>query len=182
MLDFIEAYNKQYKNKTCAILGGGTSLPKDMRLIPDVDVLIGVNQHSLILPLDYVCFVDGKMFDYVKDHNITIITRRQNFTDEEKRNNNIIVYRQSLVHNYSGALALKAADTMGFSKIYVCGMDQYDKPEDGRYYWWEGPQTPERQKDKKNHDSPLVLRNFIRSMKSPQNVYFASGRMKEIHQ
>lgn len=180
-MEYIEQYKNEYKGETCAILCGGTSLPHDLRDIPEVDYFFGVNQHSLILPLDFLVFVDKKMWPYLKDYDCTFITRVRELQDSDKKR--IIVVRQSLVHNYSGALALKAADAMGFDKIYVCGMDQYQKDEeDNRYYWWEGPQTPPRQKDRKMHDSPGVLQKFVKSLRSPQKVFFASGRMKELHQ
>ena len=176
---YIEAFKDLHKGKSCAILGGGTSLPYDMRKLPPVDLLFGVNQHSMIAPLDYLVFVDTKMWPYVKDYPATLITRSPKIVAGDQ---DIIKVRQTLVHNYSGALALYAADYFGIEKIYVCGVDQYEPTEDQRYYWWEGPQTLERQKDRKIHDAPRQMKMFVDTLRRPHNVYFVSGEMAKWHQ
>ena len=182
--NYLESYKNVHKGKTCAILGGGTSLPKDMRELPEVDMLIGINQHSIILPLDYIVFADIGMWPYVKGQPVTFITKITDLDDYVGKE--IIVSRQSLTHNYSGSLALKAADMMGFDKIYVCGTDQYDRGdvehEDARYWWWQATQTPQTRKDKAVHAKPENLIAFLRQLKNSQNVYFMSGRLKELHQ
>ena len=177
--EYIEAFKDQHKGLSCAILGGGTSLPYDMRKLPKVDLLFGVNQHSMILPLDYLVFVDTKMWPYVKDYPATLITRSPKIVAGDQ---NIIRVRKSLFHNYSGALAIYAADYFGCSKIYVCGVDQYESNDDNRYYWWEGPQTLERQKDRKVHNAPKQMKTFIQTLRHPNNVFFVSGQMAEWHQ
>jgi len=54
--------------KVAAILGGGPSLPADLYSLPaDVD-LIGINQHSLLLPLDLIVFSDEPMWELLQDH------------------------------------------------------------------------------------------------------------------
>jgi len=65
-MERIENYKNYHKGQTCAILGGGPSLPYDLRNIEDVDVLIGVNQHSLILPCDYIVFSDRHMWPLIE--------------------------------------------------------------------------------------------------------------------
>ncbi len=64
-MKFLSQFKDFHKGQTCAILGGGVSLPKDLRSIPQVDVLIGVNQHAVILPLDYIVFSDREMWKYI---------------------------------------------------------------------------------------------------------------------
>tara|TARA_R110000803_G_scaffold1228_5_gene4009 strand:+ start:2257 stop:2805 length:549 start_codon:yes stop_codon:yes gene_type:complete len=182
-MEYIDSYKNYYKGKTCAILGGGTSLPFDMKELPDVDILIGVNQHSVILPLDFIVFVDRHMWPYLKDYDATFITKVEDLEDIEDQE--VIVHRQIVRPNYSGNLAIKAADYMGFSKIYVCGVDQYEGHVEGepvRYWWWEAVQTAQKRKGRAHHDNPDELLSFIRSLKRPQNVYFVSGRLKELHQ
>jgi hypothetical protein len=73
---YIEAFKNLHKGKSCAILGGGTSLPYDMRKLPPVNLLFGVNQHSMIAPLDYLVFVDTKMWPYVKDYPSNIDNKK----------------------------------------------------------------------------------------------------------
>ena len=176
---YIEGLKKKHKGQTCAILGGGPSLPKDIRNLPDVDILFGVNQHTLILDLDYLVFIDSKLWDTVKDHPATFITRKLPADTEDKP---FICASQMQNHNYSGALAIWCADYMGCDKIYCCGMDQYDDTE--KLWWWQGPQLENeeirRQRARILDAQPMV--NFLRTLKNPQNVYFMSGRLKELHQ
>jgi hypothetical protein len=184
-MDYLEAYHDNYKGKTCAVLGGGTSLPYDIYDLPDVDVLFGVNQHSAILEPEFTVFLDTALWPLLRDYKTKFICREasiQSNTALEDRE--VIIYRQNLSHNYSGSLAIKAADMMGFSKIYVCGMDQYVGygEEGARYWWWQAAQTPEKRKDRKKDESPELLHKFIKTLRNPQNVYFMSGRMKELHQ
>lgn len=186
-MDYLDSYKDYHKGKTCAVLGGGTSLVYDIQALPEVDKLFGVNQHSAILQPDYTVFLDTALWPYLRDYKTTFICREASYqsnTDLGARK--IILYRQSLKHNYSGTLAIIAADYMGFDKIYVCGMDQYKgygEEEDPRFWWWQGPQTPPKQKDRgKNHNTPDQLHNIVKHLRRPQNIYFMSGRMKDLHQ
>jgi len=179
---YIEGLKDHHKGQTCAVLGGGPSLVKDIQSLPDVDVLIGVNQHSMIMPLDYLAFIDSKVWPLVKDCDTTFITRSATVCDDKNNEAyDIIRYRQEIKPNYSGVLAIKAADQMGFSKIYVCGMSQYD-PDDDRLYWWQGPQVAKTEKERKNRNVLSEILNSVRFLRHPHNVHFMSGRLKEKHQ
>lgn len=175
---YISQYRDIHQNETCAILGGGVMLPSDLRSIPQVDILMGINQHTLILPLDYVAFVDRHMFPFVEGyHDIKKITPLNKWGD-----------RDDFIHagewpqlGYSGCLAVWAADQMGFKEIICCGMDQY-QDYGGREYWWEGPQSPVTNR---HHGAKADLTrwiDFLNSLRNPRRVRFASGRIKEAWQ
>jgi hypothetical protein len=80
----LNSYRGIHKGETCAVLGGAVTLPADLRAIPQVDILIGVNQHSLILPLDYVCFLDRHMWEYVEGfRDILKVTPLNKFSNRD---------------------------------------------------------------------------------------------------
>lgn len=175
----INHYKNKHRGQTCAVLGGGVMLPSDLRAIPQVDVLIGVNQHTLILPLDYVAFFDRHMWDYVGGYRDIL-----KLTTLNKWSN-----RQDVIHcegcppvGYSGGLAIWAADQMGFETIYLCGMDHY-QDQGGREYWWQGPQSlPFEARHHLGRDDLGRWKEFLGGMKNPKRIYFVSGRLKEAHQ
>ena len=179
MVEYIEGMKDLHRYKTCAILGGGPSLVKDIQNLPDDDMLFGVNQHSMILNLDYLVFVDTKLWPYVQDCDTTFITRILPENIEDKK---FIQVRQMQNHNYSGALAIWVADKMGFDKVYCCGMDQYANSE--QLWWWQGPQLENeeirRQRARVVDAEPMI--GFLKSLRNPQKVFFMSGRLKELHQ
>lgn len=185
-MEYVESYKDVYKGKTCTIIGGGTSCPYDLYETPEVDIMIGINQHGAILAPEYTVFIDTHLWPDIRDYKTKFVCREssiQSNTNLEDRK--VILYRDTLKHMYSGTLALKVADYWGFDKIYVCGMDQYQgcTEENTRYWWWETSQMASRRpKDRKNHDTAVELRKFISMLRNPQNIYFMSGRMKELHQ
>jgi hypothetical protein len=169
----------QHKGSTCAILGGGPSLVEDIQNLPEVNKLFGVNQHTMILNLDYLVFIDTKLWAHVKTCNTTFITR---ILPEDTDDKEFIQVRQMQNHNYSGAMAIWAADKMGFDKVYCCGMDQYDNAD--KLWWWQGPQLENeeirKQRARVVDTEPMI--KFLKSLRNPQKVFFMSGRLKELHQ
>jgi len=177
----IESFKDKHQGESCAVLGGGVTLPIDLRKIDPVDRLIGVNQHAMILDLDYLVFRDRHMHQYVKDlRDVWLVTQTNTFKDDHVIHAGIAPFI-----GYSGAMAIWVADYLGFDKIWICGMDQYDRKYDDREYWWDGPQ---RHKgggiDHKVCASDLsLLKKFLdEQLKHPERVYFISGRLKELHQ
>lgn len=176
-METIEHYKDKHQGQTCAILCGGTSLPYDLRAIPDVDVLIGVNQHSLILPCDYIVFSDRHMWPLIEPiKDCKYITHLNKY--DTGRTIHAGIWPSM---GYSGQRAIYAADFMGFETTYVCGMNQYDK-NDPREYWWEGPQCKEMQRHNHCNADLGRLKDFIDSLNHPERIFFVSGQLKEIHQ
>jgi hypothetical protein len=171
------SYLGMHKGETCAVLGGGVTLPADLREIPQVDILIGVNQHSLILPLDYVVFSDRNMWEYLSGYkDILKITNLSKYDYDD-----VIHAGEIPPIGFSGAKAVWCAERMGFERIYVCGMDQY-QPRDGREYWWQGPQTKLAFDHHHARDDMSRWKEFLNSLEYKDRVFFVSGRLKEIHQ
>jgi hypothetical protein len=172
-------FKDKHKGQTCAILGGGVSLPADLRSIEPVDCLIGVNQHSLILPLDYLVFSDRHMWEFVEPYkDIMKITNLNKFNDRS----DVIHAGETPPVGFSGAKAVWCAVEMGFERIYVCGMDQYED-KDGREYWWQGPQSwPFKAAHMSARTDLTRWKEFIENLRYPERVFFVSGRLKEIHQ
>jgi hypothetical protein len=185
-MEYIESYKNIYKGKTCAIIGGGTSCPYDVYDLPEVNVFIGVNQHGAILQPEFTVFTDSHLWRDIRDYKTKFICKEASIqTNTNIEDRTIILCRETPKHRYSGTTAIKVADLMGFDKIYVCGIDQYDSSseENERYWWWETTQMAlKRAKDRRDHNTPEDLRKFISMLRNPQNIYFMSGRMKELHQ
>lgn len=169
-------YKGIHAGETCAVLGGGVTLPADLRAIPKVDILIGVNQHSLVLPIDYVCFLDKHMWDYVGEfRDIKKVTSLNHWNGR----GDVIHAGEAPVIGFSGALAVWVAHEMGFEKIYVCGMDQY-QDRDGREYWWEGPQSVMKVRHATARNDLSRWRDFLNSLEYKERIEFVSGRLKEL--
>ena len=177
-MERISQYKDHHKGQTCAVLGGGVMLPVDLRAIPQVDILMGVNQHSLILPLDYLAFCDRHMWDFVGGfRDIKKITNLSHW-----RQSDVIHAGECPPIGFSGGLAVWCADQMGFETIYVCGMDQYTDY-GGREYWWQGPQSwPFQSKHHSARNDLTRWKEFIGGMRHPERIHFVSGRLKEVHQ
>lgn len=178
MLRLID-FKDKHLDQSCAILGGGVCLPQDLRAIPEVDTLIGINHHSIILPLDYIVFSDKEMFKYVEGisgcYKVTFLSHWKSRSD-------FIHIGDAPALGFSGALAIWFADKLGFSAIHVCGMDQYENRE-GREYWWQATHCePFKPKHTHARDDLSRWKQFLLSLNHPERVFFASGRLKELHQ
>lgn len=172
-------FKDKHKGQTCAILGGGVTLPTDLRSIPQVDVLIGVNQHSVILPLDYLVFLDREMWKFIE--NIDGCYKVSSLNKWSDRKDFIHVGEWPAV-GFSGALGVWFADQLGFETIYVCGMDQYEDHM-GREYWWQGPQSePFVAKHHGARNDLSRWKDFLLSLQHPERVTFVSGRLRKVHQ
>lgn len=106
-----------------AILGGGTSLPKQLKSIPKDAILFGVNDHaSKIVDCDYIVFNDyigGELYKNIKGKKIC---RFREYAD---------IYQECEKGLISGVVALRAALKMGHSPIILAGFDCY---QDGAYF------------------------------------------------
>lgn len=175
----LEQFRDKHQGETCAVLGGGVNLPGDLRSIEPVDRLIGINQHSMILDLDYLVFLDVHMFPIVSQlKDCWLITKKR-----KNEAPNLIHAGIAPPIGYSGLMAIWVADYLGFERIDVCGMDQYQDRKDGREYWWEGPQTKEMQRHNLCNSDIMLLKKYLdEQLQHPERVFFVSGRLKEVHQ
>ncbi|MDR9412421.1 MAG: hypothetical protein RI531_07365, partial [Haloferacaceae archaeon] len=176
----IQNFKDHHQGETAAICGGGVSLPQDLRSIEPVDRLIGVNQHALILPLDYLAFLDRHMWPLVKKYqDIMLVTKLSKFA---YAGSHVIHADKAPPVRYSGMLAIWLADYLGFDKVCVCGVDNYEDRKDDREYWWQGPQTNKVEKHKQTDQDLNLMKRFIDELRNPCRIFFASGRLKRMHQ
>jgi len=127
-MEYLDAYEKFYEGKRCAILGGSESLPQEFWQCPRDCVLIGINHHAMILPdLKYIVYQDNFA------HKITAIHPAQKITPLTT-GENIIYCGNAPACMYSGVLAIWIASFMGFSEIYLAGFDCYSRE---RIYWYQ---------------------------------------------
>lgn len=172
-------FRNKHIGQSCAILGGGVSLPTDLRSIPQVDCLIGVNNHAIILPLDYLVFLDREMWKYIENvdgcYKVSSLAKWKSRSD-------FIHCVESPIIGFSGALAVWFADQLGFKTIYVCGMDQYQE-RSGREYWWQAVHCePFKPTHVSARDDLSKWREFLLTLQHPERVFFVSGRLRELHQ
>ena len=113
-----------HRGRPCAVLGGGPSLPAQVRRLAGDELLIGVNQHALLLALDYIMFQDAAVFDLVKDHPAQRITQHRDLAD--------IWSGIAPDFQFSGGTAVWVADFFGCAPIILCGIDEYSAD---RRYW-----------------------------------------------
>ena len=140
---------------------------------------MGVNQHAVILPLDYIVFSDREMWKYIEDVEGCYKVSNLNKWRDRK---DFIHCGEAPAIGFSGAKAVWVADQMGFEKIYICGIDQYQN-RDGREYWWQGSQSePFVSKHISARDDLTRWKQFLLTLQNPDRVFFVSGRLKELHQ
>lgn len=157
----------QHTGQTVAVLCGGPSLPEDLAKVPDEAALIGVNQHTIILPLDYIVFSDEWIFPLVTHHKAPKITRCGSL-----RSQGIVWAPDAPDLNFSGPLAVWIADFLGFSRILVCGVDLYRTR---RPYWHSPPDVGNLDHQTPHRVGFEAWSDCKRLMKDPSKVKFLSG-------
>lgn len=116
-----------------AILGGGPSLPEQLKQIPDDAILIGVNSHaSRLVTCDYIAFNDYGTWETVRDLPGKKICRWPEFAD---------IHEDCQPGVISGVMALRVALKMKLAPIILAGFDCYQT---GGYF--HDLTTPERAK------------------------------------
>lgn len=164
--DLIDLADLRGRYRGCAaVLGGGPSLPADLRIVPPDAVLCGVNQHALLLPLDYIVFQDPDVFDLVREHPAARITHHRALAD--------IWSGIAPDFGFSGATAAWCLELMGFAPIILCGMDNYS----GRRRYWHSRADDRHEM----HQDPLA--SWIRALGFFSNaaaLKAASGPLTEV--
>lgn len=125
----LSSLQKVHKGQPAAVLGGGTSLPEDMRRLPSGSLLIAVNDHALHIGVkpDYMVFMDDpnikpsliQVVDewHSEQHGLRV-TEGLAWTDVDLRG----VVRPDL---RSGIWSAWFAMYLGCAPILLCGMDLY---------------------------------------------------------
>jgi hypothetical protein len=113
-----------YKGKSAAVLGGGPSLPGDMRRLPDDCLLIAVNYHALLL-----CQPHFMVYNDHPEHDPLLAEAIENNGQVVKVSNepssDIIFDVPVWIGFYSSNTAAWFALWMGCDPVILCGMDLY---------------------------------------------------------
>lgn len=121
----------RHQGETIIVLGGAPSLPFDLSALTseafDGAVLIGVNQHAAILPLDYVYFRDPEVWPAIEALRCAKVAPHCTFEQY-----GVIHAGHIPDFGFSGPEALWIADYMEASMIVLCGFGLFAP---GRRYW-----------------------------------------------
>lgn len=119
----LSSLRDHFVGRPAAVLGGGPSLPEDMKRLPAGCVLIAVNYHALFLcQADYMVYNDGPDSDplleeTVKKHQVTLVS--------PEPTSDIQFDISIWTGFYSSNTAAWFALWMGCEPVILCGMDCY---------------------------------------------------------
>lgn len=134
----IKKLKKIHKDLPIAVLGGGPSLPDDLKKVPEASILMAVNHHALLLKdCEYMVFCDipinnETMWDAVCNFKGIKISTIWQYSD----------YRIDVDHwdgGFSSSVAAWLACYMGGDPVLLCGMDCY---RGSRPYFHSGKDDP----------------------------------------
>lgn len=168
MID-LAAYEGRHRGQRCAVLGGGPALVDDIKAVrPRLlreGVLVGVNQHALLLPLEYIVYQDKELWPILKGH-APVISHHKEMCD----------IWSGIVPDFgfSGGTAVWIADYLGFDEIYICGCDNYMT---NRRYWHSKLGDLRIEEGISNIQAWIKVRDY---MKNPDKVFVASGCLTQV--
>lgn len=120
-----------YAGIPAAILGGGPSLPEDLRRLPQETILISVNDHALhFCNPDYLVFMDIPNTQILPELARAVETFSSGLLVSPTPLSDIDLSEVDYWDGgFTSALATWFADFMGCSPILLCGMDCYQGEE-----------------------------------------------------
>ena len=125
----IRPLRKRHEGEPAAILGGGLSLPQQLRVVPTGAILLSVNRHgALLTDCDYIVATDRPEAEACRQlfPDVPLISP---FVDLGGywyvRNSDVID------NGFSSPVAMWLARFMGCAPVILCGMDCYQ----GGTYW-----------------------------------------------
>lgn len=165
MLELSELKGR-HRGQRIAVLGGGPTLLSDLRLVPHDAVLIGVNQHCLLLNLDYVVFQDREIYPVLAEGDAPLCTHHRDLAH----------IHTGIIPDFglSGGTAVWMADYLGADEILVAGMDSYTGE---RRYWHSPPGQRSPQLGQNPVDVWVRVRDYLAR---PGIVRAVSGPLTEI--
>lgn len=164
----LSAIRGRHSGQCIAVLGGGPTLLADLKRVPYDAVLIGVNQHALLMNLDYVVFQDREIYPVLEHADAPLCTHHEDLAH---------IYT-GIVPDFglSGATAVWMADYLGADQIIVAGCDNYTG---GRRYWHSKPGDTMPQLAQSGLDVWRKARDY---MARPEIVRAVSGPLTEVFQ
>lgn len=161
----LSSIRDRHRGRDIAVLGGGPSLLRDLARIPHDAILIGVNQHALLLNLDYVYFWDEVVFPALDGTDALVCTHHRDLAD---------VYT-GIVPDFglSGPMATWIAEYLGAKRVLLAGVDNYSG---SRRYWhslpsFAGPPTV---------GGTEAWWRCREHLQHPERVFVASGPLTEV--
>jgi hypothetical protein len=138
----------------------------DLKRVPFNSILIGVNQHAMLMNLDYLVFQDEEIFPIVSQSDAPLCTHHRNMAH----------IFTGIVPDFglSGGTAVWMADYLGAEQIIIAGMDSYTGD---RRYWHSKPGDPSPPLGSNCTDVWTRVRDY---MARPEIVRVASGPLTEI--
>lgn len=150
-----------------AILGGGPSLPGDLKRIPPA-TLFGVNYHALrLVDPDFIVFIDFATRYLLGETSARLITNRPTVDD--------IYPKEAPAFTSSSHLATWYAVEQGYSPVILCGMDLYQ----GDNYFYDNKFVPAGSK----HDLDwhiLMWCKVFKTVARPEVIKAASGPLVKL--
>lgn len=124
----LSAIRGRHRGQCLAVLGGGPTLLADLKKVPFDAILVGVNQHTMLMNLDYLVFQDPDIYPVVRESDAPLCTHHRDLAH----------IFTGIVPDFglSGGTAVWMADFLGAEQIIVCGCDNYTA---GRRYWHSKP-------------------------------------------
>jgi hypothetical protein len=181
--DLIEIY--QSIDKPIAVLGGGPSLPEDLKKIPKDCILISANHHAfkLVVP-DFICFLDppdhAAIAADVEYKRITYnpgTTKRISYANLTLTDYYCINEAKFHTSSDTGIFSTWVASYIGKNDIYLCGFGLRNSKEAQYFHempagmYWGGPS--QEVKSKRWED----LRD---DMERPERVKAVSGPLQKV--
>jgi hypothetical protein len=161
--------------RPAAILGGGPSLPDDLKKLPWDCVLIGVNHHALKLcKPDYLVFMDDP--NKFPDLQAGIDSFTGQIVCPFERSDVKLPKGQYWDGGFSSALATWFALWQGYEPVILCGMDCYQGEE--KYFYKRDFYHPV-------FDAPLAdhvraWRVALKKCPNPERIKAMSGPLVEV--
>jgi len=156
----IDRLRGKHAGRCAIVLGGGPSLPKQLKNKPDNAVVFGVNSHaSKIIDCDYIVYNDEMTFQTVKGLRGRKISRWRHD-----------IVQEASIGVISGICALRAAQMMGCWPIVLMGFDCY---ENKGYFWNLGAKLL-------GNTMPVQKHVNYWKKEDKRGVYAADGPLKEV--
>lgn len=116
-------YKDLYQGKPAAILGGGPSLPEDMKKLPTGTILIAVNYHAQkICDPDFMVYNDDPETDPIL---LDAVEKFEGIKVSSHKSSDIVFNVNVWTGFYSSNTAAWFALYMGCNPVILCGHDLY---------------------------------------------------------
>ncbi|OGO26434.1 MAG: hypothetical protein A2136_05520 [Chloroflexi bacterium RBG_16_54_11] len=137
MPELMSNYKDRYIGRPAAVLGGGPSLPDDMKKLPNGCVLIAVNHHALLLcQPEFMVYndppgVSGPLEEAIRTAQVIKVS--------PEPTSDVKIDMEVWTGFYSSNLATWLALWLGCDPVILCGMDCYQGEKKYFHDYEDGP-------------------------------------------